>query len=118
MTWLWLALIGAFGGICSGLFGVGGGLIFVPLLVFLLHFDVHLAIGTSLAVILPTAFSGLTRFAASGHVNWKAALMVAAFAIIGAWIGAGLSLKLSSLLLRRLFAVFLALVAIKMFFRN
>jgi len=54
MTYLFVALIGLLGGFVSGLVGVGGGTVFVPLLILLLKFNPHLAIGTSLAIIIPT----------------------------------------------------------------
>lgn len=118
MAWLTLALIGIAGGFASGLLGVGGGLIFVPLLVFLAGFDLHLAIGTSLAIIIPTAVSGVLRHGTAGMVDWKSALVIALMAVIGAWLGAGLSVKMDTVLLRRVFAVFLVFVAFKLFFRS
>ena len=117
MPHLWGALIGALGGLASGLFGVGGGLIFVPLLVILLGFDIHVAIGTSLAVIIPTALAGLLRHGLAGKVDWTTAAIIAVFAILGAWLGAGLSLKINEVLLRRLFAFLIVIIALKLFFK-
>jgi len=118
MSWLILALIGIVGGFASGLLGVGGGLIFVPLLVFLAGFDLHVAIGTSLAIIIPTAISGVVRHGLSDMVNWKSALIVAAMAVFGAWLGATLSVRVDTNILRKAFAVFLVFVAYKLVFRN
>lgn len=114
----WFILIGVFGGLVGGLFGIGGGTIFVPLLVILKRFDTHLAIGTSLAVILPTASVALFRHTKAGQVDWHAAVVLAIFAIVGAWLGAGLSVKMDELLLRRLFAVLMIIVAVRLFLKN
>jgi len=113
-----MALIGALAGIVAGLFGVGGGLVFVPLLVIFMGFDTHLAIGTSFAAIIPTAIPGLLRHLQAGHVDWKTALILTLFSVLGAWIGAGLSLKLDVNVLRKVYSVFLFAVALKLFFRQ
>lgn len=110
------ALIGILGGFLSGLFGVGGGTIFVPLLMLLKGFDVHRAIGTSLLIIIFTALSGAVFHGKAGMVDWKVAIILGAFSILGVWLGTKLSLKLDVLMLQRLFAVFLVAIAIKLFF--
>lgn len=113
-----IAVIGFAGGVCSGLFGVGGGLIFVPLMVLVLGFDIHLAVGTSLAIIIPTAAAALLRHYKAGQVDWKMAALIALLAIAGSWLGASLSLRLPVAVLKKLFAVFMLLVAAKMLLRN
>ncbi len=113
-----LAGIGIFAGIVSGLFGVGGGLIFVPLLILLRQFDPHLAIGTSIAVVVPTAMMAAFRHHLGGMVDWKTVAVLAVFSILGAWVGAALSLKLPVDVLRRALAVFLVFIAAKLFFQN
>lgn len=118
MRWMMMGLIGAAGGIVSGLLGVGGGVLFVPLLVILLKIDFHTAVGTSLAVIVPTALAGALKHFSSGQIDLKMAGVLAVFAIAGAWFGAGLSLHLDALLLRRLFSVFLVLLAVHLFFTS
>ncbi|MFA7255637.1 MAG: sulfite exporter TauE/SafE family protein [Candidatus Omnitrophota bacterium] len=110
------ALIGILGGFLGGLFGVGGGTIFVPLLMLLKGFDVHRAIGTSLLIIIFTALSGAVFHGKAGMVDWKAAIILGAFSILGVWLGTKLSLKLDVLMLQRLFAVFLVVIAVKLFF--
>jgi uncharacterized protein len=115
---LLLALTGLLGGFVGGLFGVGGGLIFVPLLVLLKKMDPHAAVGTSLAAVAFTAVSGAWKHAGQGWVDWKAVLILGLFALVGSWIGASVSLQLGTLLLRRLFAMFLLFLAVKMFFPN
>lgn len=111
-------LIGILGGLVSGLFGLGGGAVFVPLLVYLRHYDIHLAIGTSLAVVVPTAVAGCLKHGGAGMIDWRGAVVIAVFAILGAWAGASLSLKLSPLLLRRLFALMLIGISLKLFFQH
>lgn len=118
MAYVWVALIGIFGGVVSGLFGVGGGLIFVPLLIVARQFDPHVAIGTSLAAIVPTAIVGAYRHFRSDMLDFKTVAVLVVFAAIGAWIGSGLSLRLDVSILRRLLAVFLAVLSFKMFFQN
>lgn len=112
----WVAIIGVFGGVMSGLLGVGGGLIFVPLMTFFLGFTIHQAVGTSLLIIIPTALVGVWAHARQGHVDIKTALTIAAFAILGAWVGAQLSGKVDPLFLKRLFAVLLVFIAFKLAF--
>ena len=110
------AFIGVLGGFLGGLFGVGGGTIFVPLLMLLKGFDVHRAIGTSLLIIIFTALSGALFHGKAGMVDWKAAVVLVVFSILGVWLGTKLSLKLEAVMLQRIFAVFLVLIAVKIFF--
>lgn len=110
------ALIGVLGGFLGGLFGVGGGTVFVPLLMFLKGFDIHRAVGTSLVIIIFTALAGAFFHGKAGMVDWKAALLLGIFSALGVWLGTRLSLKLDAATLQRVFAVFLVAVAVKMFF--
>ena len=100
----------------SGLFGVGGGVIFVPLLVLFLKMNLHLAIGTSLAAIVPTALVGAMRHFSEGSLDLRMALVLTLCAMLAAWLGAGISLRLDLVLLRRLFAIFLFFMALRLFF--
>ena len=109
-------IIGLAGGLVSGLLGVGGGLVFVPLLFFMKGMNMHMAIGTSLAIIIPTVIVGTLRHSLSGMVDWKIAGIVAIFAMVGSLLGSALSIKLNVLLLRKIFAVFIVFVAVKLFF--
>lgn len=99
----------------SGLFGVGGGTVIVPLLVLALGFDQRLAAGTSLAAIVPIATVGVISYAINGSVAWVAALVLAAGAIVGAQIGTWLLPRLSQAALRWGFVVFLGLVVVSLF---
>ena len=110
------ALIGILGGFFGGLFGVGGGTIFVPLLMYLKGFDIHRAVGTSMLIIIFTALSGAFFHGRIGMVDWKAAFILGFFSMAGVWLGTRLSIKLDAVALQRFFAVFLVLLAIRVFF--
>lgn len=107
--------IGLAAGLLSGLFGVGGGTVIVPLLVLILKFDQRLAAGTSLAAIVPTATVGVISYAVHGSVAWIPALILAAGAVVGAQIGTWLLPRLSQTVLRWCFVGFLALVIVSLF---
>lgn len=108
--------IGLAAGLLSGLFGVGGGTVIVPLLVMLLAFDQRLAAGTSLAAIVPTATVGVISYALNDAVAWIPALVLAAGAVVGAQIGTWLLPKISQTALRWGFVAFVAVVIVSMFF--
>lgn len=107
--------IGLLAGLLSGLFGVGGGTVIVPLLVLLLGFDQRLAAGTSLAAIVPTAAVGVISYAVNGTVAWIPALLLAAGAVVGAQIGTWLLPRVSQNALRWGFVVFLGIVIVMLF---
>ena len=111
-----LGAIGLLVGFFSGLFGVGGGVILVPLLVLTLGFSQRLAAGTSLAAVLPTAVAGLIGYAAIGSVDWVAGVVLAVGAIAGSLIGTWLMHRIPQRLLRWIFVAFLAIVAVRMLF--
>lgn len=108
--------VGLLAGLMSGLFGVGGGTVIVPLLVLLLGYDQRLAAGTSLAAIVPTASVGVITYAVDGHVAWLPALILAVGAVGGAQIGTWLLPKLSQTALRWSFVVFLVAVIVSLYF--
>jgi uncharacterized membrane protein YfcA len=81
------AVLGLLAGFLSGLFGVGGGILIVPVLVIAMRMDQRLAHGTSLAAVLPIAVSGVVGFALEGSVDWPVALALVAGAMGGAVIG-------------------------------
>lgn len=107
--------VGLAAGLLSGLFGVGGGTVIVPLLVLILGFDQRLAAGTSLAAIVPTATVGVISYAATGSVAWIPALILAAGAVVGAQIGTWLLPRLPITVLRWGFVGFLAVVIVGLF---
>lgn len=114
-----LIIIGLLAGVLSGVFGVGGGVIMVPLLVFLIGFNQHQAQGTSLAVLsVPVTFIAAYTYYKSGDdvVNWKYALIIAACFVAGGFIGSKLAVSLNEQVLKKVFAVILLVTAIRMFF--
>lgn len=111
------AVISLLAGIFSGLLGIGGGLILVPLFHYALKMNMHMAVGTSLAIIVPTALIGTFRHASGSFVDWRIFAYSVLFAIVGGFIGAGISMNMDVALLRKIFAAFLVLIAAKMFFQ-
>jgi uncharacterized membrane protein YfcA len=107
-----LALIGLLAGFMSALFGVGGGIVVVPLLILLLAFTPHVATATSLAAIGITALAGTITFAIAGEVDVEHALLVGLPAAAGAAVGATLQQRVRARELSYLFAVFLAAIAV------
>ncbi|HPG40756.1 MAG TPA: sulfite exporter TauE/SafE family protein [bacterium] len=106
-TLLILIIIGLIAGILSGIFGIGGGIVIVPALIYILGFTQHRATGTSLAVLLPpVGLIAVLEYYRHGHVDLKAALIIAVALIIGAWFGAILANKLSGAILRMAFGIF------------
>jgi len=109
-------LLGAATGLLSGLFGIGGGVILVPLLTLLLKFPQRLAAGTSVAAILPAAVVGGIGYAVQGNVDWIAAACLAAGIIGGAQLGAYLLSRLPTKFLRWMFMAFLVGVIVSLWF--
>ena len=104
MTTMLLAiLLGLSAGVLSGLFGVGGGILFVPALLALHRSQLH-AQATSLAAILPTVGAGIWRQQRYGNVRWQAALVIGVASVAGVEGGVQLATSLSEATLRRLFA--------------
>ena len=119
MGWIVFLLIGLVAGVLSGLFGIGGGVVIVPALIFIARMQPQSATGTSLAaLLLPVGALGAWEYYRSGHLNVGAGLLVALGLFVGAGIGARYSLHLSPAGLRRAFAVFLALIAVRMWFSD
>lgn len=106
---------GLLAGILSGLFGVGGGTVIVPLLVLFLQFNQRLAAGTSLAAIVPTTLVGVVAYAAHDSVAWIPALILAAGAVFGAQLGTRLLNMISQSTLRWCFVAFLLVVIVSLF---
>ena len=110
-----LPLIGLGAGVLSGLFGIGGGVVIVPALLLLMKFAPQTATGTSLGVfLLPVGILGAMSYWRAGHMDVKASLMIAAGLFVGAYFGAQLALSMSPVLLKKLFAGFLAVTAIRL----
>jgi len=111
--WFMFVLIGICGGISSGLFGIGGGIVIVPALIYWAGFSQHKATGTSLAVLLPpVGLAATLEYYRNGNVDIKAAMIIAATMFIGAWGGAFISNQIKGPHLRLLFGVFITSVGV------
>lgn len=108
--------IGLVSGVFSGLFGVGGGVIMIPAMVYLMHLPVKTAIGTSLAVIVPTALAGSFKHVQVGNVDFKVVLMLAPLAMLGGLGGAWLASQIPAEALKRVFGGFIICVGAHMLF--
>ena len=107
-------LIGAAAGVLSGLFGIGGGVVIVPALLYVARMSQLTATGTSLgALLLPVGALGAWEYYRTGNLDVRAALMIAVGLFFGAFFGAKLAHVLTAIQLKRAFAVFLVLVAVR-----
>lgn len=115
MTVLVYLLIGAAAGVLSGLFGVGGGVIMVLAMVGLMKLPFLTATGTSLgAMLLPVGIFGAWEYHKAGNLDVRISLLLAAGLLVGAWGGARLALAAGPAVVQRSFAVFLLLMAVRM----
>jgi uncharacterized membrane protein YfcA len=113
MTMLYI-IIGVGAGVLSGLFGVGGGIVIVPALLYAARMSQITATGTSLgALLLPVGALGALEYYRAGHLNVRAALLIAIGLFFGAFFGAKLAHVLTAVQLKRAFAVFLVLAAVR-----
>ncbi len=111
-----LLVIGIITGVVAGMFGIGGAIVMVPALVFIMGFSQHMAQGTSLAVMLPPiGIIATWNYWKAGQVNFKFALILAVAFLIGSYFGSKLALNIPQNILKKLFGVLLLLVAAKMF---
>lgn len=114
-TFASLLLIGILAGLLSGLVGVGGGVVMVPLLVLFLGLSQHQAQGTSLAVLaIPVTALAVFNYYKEGQLDFKYAAVIALFFIVGSFLGSKLALGLDQRTLKKIFAVILIGIAIKM----
>ena len=117
MHYLIAGLIGLVSGVASGLFGVGGGIVMVPAMMFFLSppiRDIKQAIGTSLIVIIPTALMGSYKHFTQGNVDWRTAVALAPLAIGGSYVGAWLTTHIPADNLKRAFGGFIILVGVRL----
>ena len=121
MYWLWYLCIGSSAGLFAGLFGVGGGLIIVPMLTFVFTAQLlpsahiaHLALGTSLATIMFTSVSSLRAHHGRGAVNWNILRIISPGILAGTFTGSWVAAALSTPFLKGFFVLFLYYVALQM----
>lgn len=110
-----IAIIGLAGGVLSGLFGIGGGLVIVPALVLVAGFPIATAAGTSLAaLLLPVGLFGALEYFRAGHVDVQAAAVIAVGLLIGAYFGARIGTNLPPQVAQRAFGLFLLVVGARL----
>lgn len=107
-------LMGLFGGILSGLLGVGGGVVLVPMMVLLLGITQHTAQGISMLVIIPTSLAAIYQLHKANLVNYRMAVWLAAGAIAGALVSANFVQMIPAVELKRIFGVFIIYSGIRM----
>jgi len=110
------AIIGLVGGLTSGLFGVGGGIVMVPAMMFFMNMDIKAAVGTSLVVIVPTAIAGSVKHYQLGNIHWATALSLIPATMVASYAGAWLTHVVASQSLKRAFGAFIILAGIKLLF--
>jgi len=116
MTWL-ILLIGLLVGTISGVVGIGGGILFIPALLYLLGMDQYKAQDTSLGALLaPVGLLAFLEYYRHGHADLRVALLLAVGFFIGGYFGAVAAVHIPELWLRRIFAATLVLVAGRMWF--
>ena len=110
-----LIVIGIITGVMAGMLGIGGAIIMIPALVFLLGISQQTAQGTSLAVMLPpVGIIAAYNYYKAGHVNIRFAIILAVFFLVGSYFGSSLALNIPQAALKKIFGVLLLLVAAKM----
>ncbi len=116
-TLLLLIIIGFLAGSFSGMVGIGGGVIIIPMLVYFLGFTQHEAQGTSLAVMLPPiGLMAAYQYYKSGHVNLTYAMIIAGAFFVGGYLGAKYAVRVPQEILKKIFGIFLLLLALKTIF--
>ena len=112
-----LLLIGVAAGMLSGLVGVGGGIIIVPALVLFMGFSQKMAQGTSLGILLlPVGLLGVLQYYKQGYIDIKVVLAISFAFLFGSYFGSKIALKLPQDTVKKIFAVFMMLIAIKLLF--
>ena len=116
-TIIMLIIIGFFTGVLGGMVGVGGGIILVPALVFIMGFSQMDAQGTSLALIMfPVGILAVIQYYKQGHVDFNIVFLLAAGFILGSLLGSKISLSIPQQTVKKLFAVLMLIIACKMLF--
>jgi uncharacterized protein len=107
-------VIGLAAGLLSGLFGIGGGIIIVPALLLIGRMAPNTATGTSLgALLLPVGALGAWQYYKDGHLDVRASLLIALGIFIGAYVGAIMMQQLNPMMAKRVFAIFLVVVSVR-----
>ena len=112
-SWVMFIVIGLLGGLFAGMFGVGGGIVIVPALVYWAGFSQHKATGTSLAVLLPPiGLAAVLEYYRHGNIDIRAAILLAATMFVGAWGGAVIANQMKGPHLRLAFGIFTSVMGV------
>ena len=112
-----LIAIGLLAGFTGGALGLGGGVIIVPALIFIMGFSQHQAQGTSLAVLIfPVALLGAYNYYKSGFVNFKFVVVLALAFLVGSYLGSLMAINLPEKILKKVFGFVILLLSLKMIF--
>ena len=115
MTYLPLLAIGLVAGVLAGMFGIGGGLVIVPALLYVMKMSELDAVGTSLAALIPpVGLLGGFEYYRTGHINVRYAALIAIGLFIGAWFGARILLPMHPKTIHRMYAGFLVIMGVRM----
>ncbi len=110
-----LIVIGLITGMMGGMFGVGGGIVVIPALIFFFGMTQHQAQGTSTAfMLLPVGLLAFMNYYKAGHINIKFAAILAVTFFVGSYFGSKFAINLSDTVLKKIFAVFIILAGLKM----
>jgi uncharacterized membrane protein YfcA len=116
-TILIILVIGTITGVMAGMLGIGGGLVVIPALVMIMGLSQQTAQGTSLAMMLPPiGIIAVYNYYKAGHVDIKIALILAIAFLVGSYFGSKMAIRLPQEVLKKIFGIFLLLVAVKMLF--
>lgn len=116
-TILILIAVGIFAGMLSGLVGVGGGIIIVPALVFFLSFSQKMAQGTSLGILLlPIGILGVFQYYKQGYIDMRVVIIISVAFLAGSYFGSKIALSLPQEAVKKVFAIMMLVIAIKMLF--
>ena len=110
-----LLIVGLIAGFFSGLVGIGGGVIIVPVLVYFLNMNQKMAQGTTLFMFLfPIGILGVYNYYKGGYVDYKSALIIAATFVIGSYYGSKMVIGIDTKVVKQIFGAMLMLVGLKM----
>jgi uncharacterized membrane protein YfcA len=117
-TIVFLVLIGLTAGVLSGLIGIGGGIIMVPLLL-LMGFTQQQAQGTSLAALLPpVTLLAVLNYHKAGYIDWRFAIVISLVFVVGGYFGSNLAIHVDQKILKKIFAVVLLVIGGFLFFEK
>ena len=108
-------ILGIAAGVLSGLFGIGGGVVIVPLLVMIFGLSQQTAQGTTLAMLsIPVSLVAALNYTKAGMISWKIAIILAVGFVIGGFFGSKLAVNIDGAIMKKMFAVLMILLAVKM----